>query len=198
MRSSSAPPRTSRAGRPAPRRGAGRGRRGAHHAFLCLIPQSSRIFSYVAALARLPRPALPVFESFLGKCLKFNLKVRYTTSPMYSLTGVAYGVARTHSGFVDPGAYFSRKRLASMAGARISREEGLVLRAGALLGNPENQSRIFIHGFQLQLLRKSCHFGQLVWGGLFRTPQGAYAQSAQPICIPARKTQRLFGYPRFL
>ena len=75
MRSSSAPPRTSRAGRPAPRRGAGRGRRGAHHAFLCLIPQSSRIFSYVAALARLPRPALPVFESFLAKCLKFNLKV---------------------------------------------------------------------------------------------------------------------------
>ena len=75
MRSSSAPPRTSRAGRPAPRRGAGRGRRGAHHAFLCLIPQSSRIFSYVAALARLPRPALPVFESFLVKCLKFNLKV---------------------------------------------------------------------------------------------------------------------------
>ena len=75
MRSSSAPPRTSRAGRPAPRRGVGRGRRGAHHAFLCLIPQSSRIFSYVAALARLPRPALPVFESFLVKCLKFNLKV---------------------------------------------------------------------------------------------------------------------------
>ena len=34
-----------------------------------------RIFSYVAALARLPRPALPVFESFLVKCLKFNLKV---------------------------------------------------------------------------------------------------------------------------
>ena len=85
-----------------------------------------------------------------------------------------------------------------MAGVRISREKGLVLRAGALLGNPENQSRIFIHGFQLQLLRKSCHFGQLVWGGPFRTPQGAYAQSAQPICIPARKTQRLFGYPRFL
>ena len=75
MRSLSAPPRTSRAGRPAPRRGAGRGRRGAHHAFLCLIPQSSRIFSYVAALARLPRPALPVFERFLVKCLKFNLKV---------------------------------------------------------------------------------------------------------------------------
>ena len=61
-----------------------------------------RIFSYVAALARLPRPALPDFESFLVKCLKFNLKVTYTTSPMYSLTGVAYGVARTHSGFVDP------------------------------------------------------------------------------------------------
>ena len=57
-----------------------------------------------------------------------------------------------------------------MAGVRISREKGLVLRAGALLGNPENQSRIFIHGFQLQLLRKSCHFGQLVWGGAFQDP----------------------------
>ena len=64
-----------------------------------------RIFSYVAALARLPRPALPVFESFLVKCLKFNLQVTYTTSPMYSLTGVAYGVARTHSGFVDPSSF---------------------------------------------------------------------------------------------
>ena len=34
------------------------------------------------------------------------------------------------------GAYFSRKRLASMAGVRMSHEKGLVLRAGALLGNP--------------------------------------------------------------
>ena len=45
------------------------------------------------------------------------------------------------------GAYFSRKRLASMAGVRISREKGLVLRAGAPLENPGNQPQIFIHGF---------------------------------------------------
>ena len=103
------------------------------------------------------------------------------------------------------GAYFSRKRLASMAGVRISREKGLVLRAGALLGNPGNQSRIFIHGFRLQFLRKSCHFGQLVWGGPSGPPkariQRNLAQSAQPIWIPAfssGNTQSLSAYPCFL
>ena len=72
------------------------------------------------------------------------------------------------------GAYFSRKRLVWMAGARISREKGLsgwlgrvflekrlallavvrISREKGLpgwlagpLGNPGNQSRIFIHGF---------------------------------------------------
>ena len=83
------------------------------------------------------------------------------------------------------GAYFSRKRLASMAGVRISREKGLVLRVEGPLGNPGNQSRIFIHGFRLQFLRKSCHFGQLVWGGPSGPPkariQRNLAQSAQPI-----------------
>ena len=58
-----------------------------------------------------------------------------------------------------------------MAGVRISHEKGLVLRAGAPLGNPGNQSQIFIHGFQLQLLRKSCHFGHFVWGALQDPPR---------------------------
>ena len=89
------------------------------------------------------------------------------------------------------GAYFSRKRLASMAGMRISREKGLVLRAGALLGNPENQSRIFIHGFRLQFLRKSCHFGQLVWGALSGPPRRVSREIS-----PSRPS--LSGYPRFL
>ena len=92
-----------------------------------------------------------------------------------------------------------------MAGVRISHEKGLVLRAGDLLGNPENQFRIFIHSFQLQLLRKSCHFGQLVWGGPSGPPkariQRNLAQSAQPIWIPAfssGNTQSLSAYPCFL
>ena len=124
MRSSSAPPRTSRAGRPAPRRGAGRGRRGAHHAFLCLIPQSSRIFSYVAALARLPRPALPVFESFLVKCLKFNLKVTlyHVSNILTHRSGLR---SSTHPFRVRGSFKFSGKMLVWMAGARISREKGL-------------------------------------------------------------------------
>ena len=103
------------------------------------------------------------------------------------------------------GAYFSRKRLASMAGVRISREKGLVLRVEGPLGNPGNQSRIFIHGFRLQFLRKSCHFGQLVWGGPSGPPkariQRNLAQSAQPIWIPAfssGNTQSLSAYPCFL
>ena len=103
------------------------------------------------------------------------------------------------------GAYFSRKRLASMAGARISCEKGLVLRVGGPLGNPGNQSRIFIHGFRLQFLRKSCYFGQLVWGALSGPPkariQRNLAQSAQPIWIPAfssGNTQSLSAYPCFL
>ena len=79
------------------------------------------------------------------------------------------------------GAYFPRKRFAWMAGVRISREKGLVLRAGVLFGNPENQSRIFIHGLRLQLLREHCHFGQLVWGGSFRNPQGAYPEKSRPV-----------------
>ena len=72
------------------------------------------------------------------------------------------------------GARMSReKRLAWMAGVRISRKKkGLVLRPGPLLENPENQPRIFIHGFRLQLfLCKSHHFGQLVWGGLSGSPK---------------------------
>ena len=36
------------------------------------------------------------------------------------------------------------------------------------LGNSESQPRIFIHESRLQLLRKSCLFGQLAWGGPFR------------------------------
>ena len=85
-----------------------------------------------------------------------------------------------------------------MAGVRISREKGLVLRAGALLENPENQSRIFIHGFQLQLLRKSCHFGQLVWGP-FRTPQGAYPEKSRPVGPAYLNTRVFFGkYAKFI
>ena len=116
------------------------------------------------------------------------------------------------------GAYFLRKRLASMAGVRISREKGLVLRVGGPLGNPGNQSRIFIHGFRLQFLRKSCHFGQLGWGP-FQDPQGAYPEKSRPvgpayldtcvffgkyakfICVPlfsSRNTQSLSAYPCFL
>ena len=83
------------------------------------------------------------------------------------------------------GAYFSRKRLASMAGVRISREKGLVLRVEGPLGNPGNQSRIFIHGFRLQFLRKSCHFGQLVWGGPSGPPKAR---------TPSRPS--LSAYPR--
>ena len=89
------------------------------------------------------------------------------------------------------GAYFSRKRLASMAGVRISREKGLVLRVEGPLGNPGNQPRIFIHGFRLQFLRKSCHFGQLVWGG----PSGPPRRVSREIS-PSRPS--LSGYLRFL
>ena len=58
-----------------------------------------------------------------------------------------------------------------MAGVRFSREKGFVLRVEGPLGNPGNQPRIFIHGFRLQFLRKSCHFGQLVWGALSGSPR---------------------------
>ena len=78
-----------------------------------------------------------------------------------------------------------------MAGVRMSREKGLVLRAEALLGNPENQSRNFIHGFQLQLLRKSCHFGQLVWGPSQDPPRRVSKEIS-----PSRPS--LSAYPRFL
>ena len=78
------------------------------------------------------------------------------------------------------GADFLRKRLASMAGVRISHEKGLVLRAGAPLGHPENQSRIFIHGFRLQFLRESCHFGHSVWSPLYGHPGGPLAAPGSP------------------
>ena len=88
------------------------------------------------------------------------------------------------------GAYFSRKRLASMAGVRISREKGLVLRVEGPLGNPGNQSRIFIHGFRLQFLRKSCHFGQLVWA--LQDPPRRVSREISP------SRPSLSGYLRFL
>ena len=81
-----------------------------------------------------------------------------------------------------------------MAGVRISREKGLVLRVEGPLGNPGNQSRIFIHGFRLQFLRKSCHFGQLVWG-----VQGAYPEKSRPVGPAYLDTRVFFGkYAKFI
>ena len=86
-----------------------------------------------------------------------------------------------------------------MAGVRISREKGLVLRVEGPLGNPGNQSRIFIHGFRLQFLRKSCHFGQLVWGALSGPPQGAYPEKSRPVGPAYLNTRVFFGkYAKFI
>ena len=97
------------------------------------------------------------------------------------------------------GLLFLEKRLALLAVVRISREKGLPGWLAGLLGNPGNQSRIFIHGFRLQFLRKSCHFGQLVWGALSGSPQVSYPEKSRPVGPAYLDTCVFFGkYAKFI
>ena len=76
----------------------------------------------------------------------------------------------------------------NLGGLRISREKGLTGWLAGPLGNRGNQSRFFIHGFRLQFLRKSYHFGQLVWGD----PPRRVSREISP------SRPSLSGYLRFL